>query len=91
LRAAFSGALPATKSRNSFMGSAPRLGYSDKFDHIDPPLAALIFGDEGLRPAEFLRQSLLTEAGGMSHCDKGGNKSGIFRRFERFLHAPPEP
>ena len=26
-------------------------GNGDKLDHVDPPLAALIFGDEGLRPA----------------------------------------
>jgi len=64
-------------------------GNRNKFDNIDATLAALILGNKRLRSAKFLGQDLLTNARSMSHCDKSGNKPGIFRRFEGLLHAPP--
>jgi hypothetical protein len=48
-------------------------GYRNKFDDINAALAAFVLGNERLRSAEFLGQGLLTDAGGMSHCDKTGN------------------
>jgi hypothetical protein len=64
-------------------------GNGNKFDDINAALAAFVLGNKRLRPAEFPGQGLLTNACGMSHCDKDGNEPGIFRRFEGLLHAPP--
>ena len=54
-------------------------GNRNKFDDVDAALAAFVFGNKRLRSAEFLSQGLLANARGMSHCDKSGDKPGIFR------------
>lgn len=64
-------------------------GNRDKLNDVDAALAALVFGYEGLGPAQLLGQSLLANARAFPHCDKSRNEPGVFRRFERFLHAPP--
>jgi hypothetical protein len=63
-----------------------RPGNGDKFDQVDPPLAALIFGDEGLWPAEFASQNLLADPGFMSHCGKKLDQALMFVRSKGFLH-----
>jgi hypothetical protein len=61
-------------------------GNGDELDNVDPPFAALIFGDKGLRPPELRGQRLLANAGFMSRCDKNLDKAAVFRGFEGFLH-----
>jgi hypothetical protein len=64
-------------------------GNRNKFHDIYTAFTTLIFGNKRLRPAKFFGKGLLTNARSMSHCDKSGNKPGIFRRFKGLLHAPP--
>ncbi|SHN66139.1 hypothetical protein SAMN05444170_0858 [Bradyrhizobium erythrophlei] len=61
-------------------------GNCDELYNVDPPLAALIFGNKGLRPPELRGQCLLANAGFMSRCDKNLDEAAIFRGFEGFLH-----
>ena len=61
----------------------------NKFNDINAALAAFVFGNKRLRPAEFLGQRLLTNARGMSHCDKDRNQPCVFRGFKGLLHVPP--
>jgi hypothetical protein len=64
-------------------------GNLNKFNNVDAALAPFVFGDERLRPAQLFGQCLLSNARGMSHCDKGGDQPGIFGGFEGLLHVPP--
>ena len=41
-----------------------------KFDHVDTPFAALVFGDKGLWSAELPGQRLLPDIGILPRCDK---------------------
>jgi hypothetical protein len=61
-------------------------GNGDELDNVDPPLAALVFGNKGLRPPELRGQGLLANARFMSRCDKSLEEAGVFRGFEGFLH-----
>lgn len=62
-------------------------GDGDKFHEIDAALAALVFGDKGLRLAELFRQPMLTDAGFLSHCDKKGDQPSIICGFEGLFHG----
>lgn len=44
-------------------GDADRLADHDELDHIEPPLPALVLGDEGLRPAQALGELRLRQLG----------------------------
>jgi hypothetical protein len=65
---------------------AERPGNGNELDNVDPPFAALIFGNKGLRPPELRGQGLLANARFMSRCDKSLDEAGVFRGFEGFLH-----
>jgi hypothetical protein len=65
---------------------AKRPGNGDELNNVDPPLAALVFGNKGLRPPELRGQRLLANARFMSRCDKNLDKAAVFRGFEGFLH-----
>jgi hypothetical protein len=82
-------------SSNEFPKQLDRIGPQgagnrDKFNDVDAALAALVFGYERLGPAQFLGKSLLANARAFPHRDKSRNEPGVFGRFERLLHAPPE-
>jgi hypothetical protein len=68
---------------------AKRAGNRDELYNVDPPFAAFIFGNKGLRPPELRSQRLLANARFMSRCDKNLDEAAIFRGFEGFLHGPP--
>lgn len=61
-------------------------GNGGEFNKVDPPFAALVFRDKGLRLPELLCQSLLRHASLMSHCDKQLYQARILRGFEGLLH-----
>jgi hypothetical protein len=61
-------------------------GNCDEFYNIDPPFAALIFGNKGLRPPKLPGQHLLGNARFMSRCDKNFDEAAVFRGFKGFLH-----
>ena len=63
----------------------------DKFHDVDPSLAAFVFGDKGLRLAEFLRQRRLADIGSFARCLKKRNEPAVFYGFEGLAHGPPEP
>jgi hypothetical protein len=60
---------------------AKRAGNRDELYHVDPPFAALVFGNKGLRPPELRGQGLLGNAGFMSRCDKDLDEAAVFRGF----------
>jgi hypothetical protein len=61
-------------------------GNYNEFYNVDPPFAALILGNKGLRPPELPGQCLLGNARFMSRCDKNLDEAAVFRGFEGFLH-----
>jgi hypothetical protein len=65
---------------------AKRPGNCDELYNVDPPFAALILGNKGLRPPEFPGQRLLGNTRFMSRCDKNLDEAAVFRGFEGFLH-----
>ena len=66
--------------------SAKRPGNCDELYDVDPPFAALVFGNKGLRPPELCGQGLLPNTRFMSRCDKNLDEAAVFRGFEGFLH-----
>jgi len=42
----------------------------EKLHNVEPPLAVLVFGDEGLRPTEPIGQHLLRQPGSLPRCNK---------------------
>jgi hypothetical protein len=63
-----------------------RPGNCDEFYHVDPPFAAFIFGNKGLRPRELRGQRLLANAGFLSRCDKDLDEAAVLCGFEGFLN-----
>ncbi len=62
-------------------------GYFQQLHHIDPALAAFVFGDEGLGPAEFFGQLRLGQPGALSRCNKVLAQHLIGTGMDLFSHG----
>ena len=49
----------------------------DELNDIEPAFASLVFADERLRAAQFLRQIDLRQLGFMTRADQGGAEFGV--------------
>ena len=58
-------------------GDTDRLADHDELDHIEPPLSALVLGDEGLRPAQALGELRLRQLGLHSHIAHQGQEIAV--------------
>ncbi|EKS31800.1 hypothetical protein HMPREF9696_04021 [Afipia clevelandensis ATCC 49720] len=62
-----------------------------KLDHVEPPVAALIFGNEGLRHIKGFGKGVLADSGPFPRSDKKANQTLIVFGFKGLLHVPPWP
>ena len=63
---------------------AESVGDFKKFKDIDPALAALVFGDEGLRPLQTPSDGVLGQAGLVSRRNKDVAQGPMFGRMQGF-------
>lgn len=76
-------ALTLLPARFLASGLAPKARAIDKLNHVEPPLATFVLGNErasGQRPLAHPRR--------MSHCDKKLDHAGIFRGRGTFPWPP---
>lgn len=62
-----------------------------KLDHVEPPIAALILGDEGLRHIEAFGEGMLADSGLFPCSHEKADQTLIVFGFKGFLHVPPRP
>jgi hypothetical protein len=58
-----------------------------ELDHIEPTLATLVLGNEGLRPTELIGDILLGETGLLSCRNQQLAQLGMLGRMDRLAHA----
>jgi hypothetical protein len=79
-------AMPRVESGPSTIYWGPFDGFTnlDKFHDVDPPFAAFIFGDEGLRSTKALGELVLRQAGGFARPDHQLAESDLSCGMDRF-------
>jgi hypothetical protein len=59
-------------------------GYPDEFHDVQPPLAALVFGDKGLRFFQAAGESVLGQTGGLAGTNHQLAKRGLVGGMDGF-------